>query len=264
MNQTGNVHSFQSPAIAGIDFNQDFTLSVWLYRERSIYDNDAVFDNGAIYLAKRDAPPWNSRMGVYLITIDNRSIDLVDNSRMGQPPLHTWYHVLVFRHGNTVGIKVNNEGTATVDVSNVRLQSGSIMYVGRQRAGYPWQGRMDELCLWNRALTTNEMSALYNNGNGRPMISHSPIAASASATPAAAPDLSSGQMTKGAVPVASPPKPVVLNHQQKKISILPDQSQFPHAPPGLQPSFPSAQWSTAAFQPRSARWASIFQWKWLS
>ena len=167
MSLKGNHHAFQVPEITGIDFNKDFTLSVWLYRERSIYDNDAVFHNGSIYLAKRDADPWNSRMGVGITSSDNRSVAAVDNSSMGQPPLHKWFHVLVFRKGNTVGIKVNNQGTATVDVSDMHLQSQPLTYVGQQQYGYPWQGRIDELCLWNRALTSSEMSALYNDGNGR-------------------------------------------------------------------------------------------------
>ena len=74
MSQTGNSHAFQLPGIAGLDFNQDFTLSVWLYREPSIYDNDAVFDDGSFYVAKRDAAPWNSRMGVYLTASDKRFV----------------------------------------------------------------------------------------------------------------------------------------------------------------------------------------------
>ena len=167
MSQTGNNPAFQLRGNAGIDFNRDFTLSVWLYREPSRYDNDAVFDDGCIYVAKRDAVPWNSRMGVYLTSSDKRSVQLVDNSNLGQPPLQTWFQVLVFRRGNTVGIKVNNAGTATVDVSNLHLQSGPVTYVGQQQYGYPWQGRLDELCLWNRALTADEMSELYHDGQGR-------------------------------------------------------------------------------------------------
>ena len=167
ISKTGNTSGFQLPEIAGIDFNQDFTLSVWLYREGSMYDNDAVFDNGSIYVAKRDASPWNSKMGVYITSSDKRSLQLVDNSSMGQPPLHKWFHVFVFRKGNTIGIKVNNKGTATVDVSDMRLQSGPLTYIGQQQHGYPWQGCIDEFCLWNRALTSSEMTALYDAENGK-------------------------------------------------------------------------------------------------
>jgi hypothetical protein len=167
MSQTGNNSAFQLPGIAGIDFNQDFTLSVWLYRERSTYDNDAVFDDGSIYVAKRDASPWDSKMGVYITSSDKRSLQLVDNSSMGQPPLHKWFHVLVYRKGKDIGIKVNNEGTAIVNVTGMHFRSQPMTYVGQQQNGYPWQGRIDEFCLWNRALTSSEMSALYDASNGK-------------------------------------------------------------------------------------------------
>lgn len=168
MRQEGNPSSFRMPRAADIDFEKNFTLSVWAYREESVYDNDAVFDNGSLYIAKRDAPPWNSRMGVLLSSLDDkRTLDLVDNSSIGKPPLHTWFHVAVFRRGTTIGIKVNNEGTATVDVSGMKLQGGSMVFIGQQQYGYPWQGRLDELGIWNRALTFSEMTSLYNNGRAR-------------------------------------------------------------------------------------------------
>jgi hypothetical protein len=166
ISKTGNSSAFQLPEIAGMDFNKDFTLSVWLYRERSIYDNDSVFDNGSIYVAKRDAAPWNSKVGVFITSTDKRSVAAVDDSSMGQPPLRKWFHVFVYRKGNTIGIKVNNKGTATADVSDMRLQSQPLTYIGQQQYGYPWQGRIDEFCLWNRALTPSEMTALYNAQNG--------------------------------------------------------------------------------------------------
>lgn len=162
MSQAGNNHAFRLPGIAGINFNKDFTLTVWLYRENSIYDNDAVFDNGSIYMAKRDADPWNSGMGVYITSSDKHPVQLVDNSSLGQPPLQKWFHVLVYRKDNTMGIKVNNSGTAPVDVFDMRPQSGSMTYLGQQQADYPWHGRIDEFCLWNRAPTSDEMAALYD------------------------------------------------------------------------------------------------------
>jgi hypothetical protein len=167
MSQYGNTPSFVTPKIAEIDYNHDFTLSVWLYREASIYDNDAVFDSGSFYLAKRDAAPWNSRMGVFIdLGSPGQVINLVDNSPMGQPPLRTWYHVIVFRKGGQLGIKVNNEGTATVDVSGIDLSGGPTVYVGHQQFGYAWQGRIDDVWLWNRALTASEMTMVYGSGTG--------------------------------------------------------------------------------------------------
>lgn len=167
MNQSGNNSSFQVKNGSNINFQNDFTLSFWAYRESSIYDNDAVFDSGSIYIAKRDAAPWNSRMGVFFnLNQGNPEIALVDNSGFGAPPLKTWFHVVVFRKGDTAGIKVNNQGTATVSLSGVTLTNGPIVYVGQQQYGYPWQGRLDEFGIWKRALSSSEIKSLYNNGKG--------------------------------------------------------------------------------------------------
>jgi hypothetical protein len=168
MNQQGNSPAFIASRTPDFDFSRDFTIAVWVYRNESIYDNDAILDTGSIYIAKRDAAPWNSRFGVLLHkTGGEQQIELVDNSKIGPPAINTWYHVIVFRKGNTVGIKVNNEGMSMVDVADLNLAGGLMMFVGIQQCGYPWQGRLDELGIWNRTLTDYEMAALYNNGAGR-------------------------------------------------------------------------------------------------
>jgi len=167
MKQSGNNRSFQVKNGTKINLTKDFTLSFWAYRQASIYDNDAVFDNGAIYIAKRDAAPWNSRMGVYFYPSQGpQSVELIDNSGMGEPPLATWFHVVIFNKGGTAGIKVNNQGTATVSLAGLTLKNGPVVYIGQQQYGYPWQGSLDEFGIWDRALSDSEMTALYNRGKG--------------------------------------------------------------------------------------------------
>jgi hypothetical protein len=165
MNQSGNPRSFQVQNGTNINLSQDFTISAWAYREQPIYDNDSIFDNGAIYIAKRDMAPWLSSMGV-TFNLSQQGVALVDNSGMGEPPLHTWFHVIVFRKGNTAGIKVNNKGTATIPLTGLTLKSGPVVYLGQHKSGYPWQGRIDEFGIWSRALSASEMTALYNGGKG--------------------------------------------------------------------------------------------------
>jgi hypothetical protein len=43
--------------------------------------------------------------------------------------------------------------------------------LGRSIAGYPWAGLIDQVGIWKRALTPDEITALYNKGSGlRPKI----------------------------------------------------------------------------------------------
>ena len=90
-----------------------------------------------------------------------------------------WYHVAVtfdpnvgsgtmklYKNGNQVG------NTAT----SVPTQSSSpITYIGRYSTGYTFHGSIDNVMIFNRALTGEEISLLYNNGNGVETISSSEI-----------------------------------------------------------------------------------------
>ena len=67
--------------------------------------------------------------------------------------------------GSTIGIRVNgNENTGTIQGA-VGARTGKV-FVAAMTDGYPWQGLVDEMGKWNRALTPAEMDALYNGGSG--------------------------------------------------------------------------------------------------
>ena len=53
---------------------------------------------------------------------------------------------------DATGIAAQNESTTT--------------YVGRYNNGFWWLGSIDEVAIWNEALTTAEIVALYNSGDG--------------------------------------------------------------------------------------------------
>jgi hypothetical protein len=54
-------------------------------------------------------------------------------------------------------------------------------YIGRYATGYNWAGAIDNVMVFNRALTSQEIAALYNGGNGTEDISGSQKQASYSA-----------------------------------------------------------------------------------
>jgi hypothetical protein len=81
--------------------------------------------------------------------------------------LHTginqWYHVVFQREGTTGRIYVNGELDGTGDVLGGNIsasgQSSIRRTVGSQSACY-----IDEIGVWERVLTADEISYLYNNG----------------------------------------------------------------------------------------------------
>ena len=89
--------------------------------------------------------------------------------------INTWYHLVFVIKG--IGTKpliyintIPSEGTTT--------QIGNIYDVSGTNAGFNignsynggninFDGRLDEIVIWNRALTSDEVTWLYNSGNGR-------------------------------------------------------------------------------------------------
>jgi hypothetical protein len=74
----------------------------------------------------------------------------------------TWYYVTLTRNDNTVKLYLNGRfvGSMTISGSD-HLSVSQVGYKGRS-----FNGAIDELGIWNRALTDQDVAKLYNNGNG--------------------------------------------------------------------------------------------------
>lgn len=102
----------------------------------------------------------------------------------------SWFHVVVVYDGSLSGdanrlkVWVNNTAkTLTVGAGAVPAtlrNGGATLYLGRWGGTLTryYNGDMDEVGLWNRALTSTEVGILYNSGNGYPYSSIANVAQS--------------------------------------------------------------------------------------
>jgi hypothetical protein len=96
--------------------------------------------------------------------------------------LNTWYHFVGTYDGNNIRFYVNGSLEATVPwVNGLGWATTNYGRIGAERVNVygvtydpynafgqnPFQGYLDEIGIWNRALNTAEVAALYNGGNGR-------------------------------------------------------------------------------------------------
>lgn len=92
---------------------------------------------------------------------------------------NTWYNIIVV---------LNQSGTSKIYVNGIEKGSGTTgtlytdttdtTYIGNEQSyTYQFNGILDEVSIWNRALTSSEIQELYNNGNG-----HNPYAPSTTPT----------------------------------------------------------------------------------
>ena len=153
-----------TPRPPAVDNNVDFTLAFWgRTNSTTWYDSYAAWDSGGIIVYRHQGHSWRFMLSVTEMNNQNYQID--SNIALPQPPDNTWFFVVVYRSGNTLGLRINGNAPVTRMVGAIK--NGSELYVSRNVAGYSWPGQLDEMGYWNRALSPGEMDQLYNNGNGR-------------------------------------------------------------------------------------------------
>lgn len=81
------------------------------------------------------------------------------------------FHVIVWHDStnNQIGISVNNETPVTASHSTGVYSTNTAMYISRDAttdANAKHDGKIRRIRIWNRLLTSDERTQLYNNGNG--------------------------------------------------------------------------------------------------
>jgi hypothetical protein len=85
------------------------------------------------------------------------------------PSTATWYHISVVYNAaaGTALFYVNGsqQGTTQTGMETSIFNGGDALWIGRGEGKY-LDGVMDELGIWSRALTSTEVTSLYNGGSG--------------------------------------------------------------------------------------------------
>lgn len=162
---------------ADLKFDGDFTIACWLYLESKTADMAAVskygFGGDALDHFILTYDQSNDLFRVYIADGDGVGVPflLLYANNFGSPPTGEWLFVCTWRKGVNVFISVNNGVADVIDTSGVNsmpagtadfqisgVQDGATIY---------WDGRIDEVEKWNRALNSSEIAYVYNLGNGR-------------------------------------------------------------------------------------------------
>ncbi|OKL38397.1 hypothetical protein A3841_06660 [Pontibacter flavimaris] len=155
--------------------NSSFTIELWMKASGTASDNqvfigrDAKDNNMIWWLGMNtegypqfdlfDNNPDRSKGGFSLV---GRDIKVNDNK---------WHHIVVVRDGrlrlNKLYVDGYSVGNFQYDYTH-NFESGSPVNIGflDLNNGYGYNGLLDELMVYNRDLTENEVRARYNNGAG--------------------------------------------------------------------------------------------------
>ena len=138
-----------------------FTLSFW-FKQTDTANGEYLFDSRN---SGSDAwAAWTTGTGPHTISVWNGAT----HAGSAQVPVNTWAHVVITVEGQYLNLYVNGEhdgaksgygGTTTSDIKIGSRYSG---------ANY-WAGNLDEVAIWDTALDSEAVKALYNAGQPTPV-----------------------------------------------------------------------------------------------
>jgi hypothetical protein len=77
-----------------------------------------------------------------------------------------WTHIVCVYNAGTMTLYKNNIQVATATFTHTNVTSANLpLYIGRGVGGDFYNGKMDDIGIWNRALTPCEINDLYNSSN---------------------------------------------------------------------------------------------------
>ena len=149
-----------------VAFDGDFTFSAWTHRTDELYGSEFVASKVDEFALFREHYQQPDRFVVWLGK-DSAQLAVLQSDPAATPE-SGWVFVVVWRRGSTLGLSLNASAKSTIPVAEGKVGSGEPFVVGVHKGvGYPWQGLIDEVGKWSRALSDEEINALYNGGSGK-------------------------------------------------------------------------------------------------
>jgi hypothetical protein len=147
--------------------NTDFTIAVWVYLDTKITSgivSKYPFGGQNEYLILYNAS--GDRFQFYLCS-DGTTCTSVTANAFGAVSASTWYYIIGWRDkaNNIQGIEVNALFNSQ-SYTNALFDGSAAFEIGRYGGSNYFNGRIDSVALWRRALSQNERIWLYNAGTG--------------------------------------------------------------------------------------------------
>ncbi len=152
---------------AVFDFGtSDFTIQVWVNYNTSAYEQTLIekFTGGGgpdWTLTSFPTPGVTSQFFVHGGPVLDGSYPLTSGM---------WHHVVARRSGSLLELYNDVSLAATGSRSGALTATSNPLLIGKRNDGdgrdFSLNGRLDEIAIWNRALSNSELIALYNGGAG--------------------------------------------------------------------------------------------------
>lgn len=161
----GGYQPYYETSDAGFDFNglSSVTVNHWVQRVGEISGDGPIVntydsnDNGLITTSVHGTDKWNARAWDDTTARDSTLLTL---------PLNEWQMFTVIWNSSSMLIYQNGTYKETIALSNFVFNSRNLEFGGAWYRDKVRNTNVDELGIWQRALSSSEITDLYNSGDG--------------------------------------------------------------------------------------------------
>jgi hypothetical protein len=159
----GNGDNISVTDNSNLDFTNDITISAWAKPD------ETDISNSDIIAAKEDYARWDIVYGIkreasndafhFEIYIGGASYKIF---ALNPAVAGTWYHLVGTYNSDEAVFYVNGVKQGSLKITGAISTTNDPLYIGTiNRANWPFDGNIDEVRLYNRALSAVEVSKLY-------------------------------------------------------------------------------------------------------
>lgn len=152
--------------------NIEFTACAWVYLDSKTAARTVCAKRGVAGVSGGEfSLVYDNSADRFLFSIfdSTTGANTATASTFGSPSTGTWYFLVGMVEAGLVKISVNGGAFNTTAKSVTIPDSAHAFYIGAQQPTptFFWDGRIDALGIWKRALTSAEVTELYNGGAGK-------------------------------------------------------------------------------------------------
>jgi concanavalin A-like lectin/glucanase superfamily protein/uncharacterized protein DUF2341 len=152
--------------------NIDYTISTWIYPEYTTQSEADIAIQNADGSATGRSHIWIDLQDSYCTGVDNQILSYLGNESTCtgvSADINTWYHVVevVTENGSSDSVILYVNGVPKVtNTVNSETNTNSDWRIGRHRSieSANWEGQIDDVKIWNYALTKEQIKLEYNQG----------------------------------------------------------------------------------------------------
>ena len=156
-----------------LDPTNALTIEYWVYAlarpahtwSQNVFTKDGVTSSRQYLLTVGDSPTTSGAGDFRAVIGVTSGLKILDSLAVIQS--NTWYHVAETYDGAALKLYVNGSLDSQMAVTGPIITTTQPVRIGGDAPAGPYyfNGRVDEISLYNRALTSNEIAAIYNAGS---------------------------------------------------------------------------------------------------